>query len=235
MICLECGEAVPGTTVKARPTVSTQALAHADSADSSGSDASHELASVSNTTFSAALAQAAADSEAALPQSKTRGDSDSCAVNSDHINQQVPGLVSHTESVPNLAELADDSDTVPQGTTGTGTASPAAEVDNMEVENAHATTEAASAEKVPAAAEEGSDPGCIGNPLYEEPDPVRPVPVAAAELALQPALQPALAPVASEGNKGTPGPSSCPDKGAGPFSLLVMYIYYLLAQPARLR
>ena len=176
--------------------------------------------SVSNDTFSAALADAAAETETTLPQSNTRGNSESCVVNSDHSNQQVPGLVSHTDSVANTAELADDSAVVLQGTSGTGIALPAAEVDKMEIEDTHATIAEASAEKVPVVAEEGSDPDCIGNPLYEEPDPVRPVPVAAAELALQPdlqpALQPALAPVQSAENPGSPGPSSCPDKGAGP-------------------
>ena len=229
MRCLEGGEAVPGTTVKARPTVSTQALARADTAGSAGSDASHALMSDSNTAFSAALAEAAADQEASLPQSNEPGDSDSCAVNGSHINQQVPGLISHTEFVPNPAELADDSAQVPQGTTGPGAASPAAEVDQMKIENAHATTEAASSEKVPVLAE-CSDPDCIGNPLYEEPDPVRPVPAAGAELALQPALQPALKPVASEGNTGPSGPSSCRDEGAGSIlPVVLMFEYYLLA------
>ena len=208
MSCLEGGEAVPGTTVKARPTVSTQALARADTAGSAGSDASHAN---SNYAFSAALAEAASDPEASLLPSNAGGHSDSCAVKSGHSNQQDPGLVSQTGSVPNPAEVDDDSAVVPQGSIGKGTASPAAEVDTMDAGNA--TT---SAEQVPVVAEEGSDPDCIGNPLYEEPDPVRPVP--AAELALQPALQPAHQPAqehaASEVNTGPPGPSSCPDEGA---------------------
>ena len=158
------------------------------------------------------MAEAASDPEASLLPSNAGEDSDSCAVKSGHINQQDPGLVSHTEFVPSSAEVADDSAGVPQGGTGTGAASTAAEVDQMEVENASASTEAASAEKVPVP-EEKLDSDCIGNPLYEEPDPVRPVPVAAAELALHPALQPALDPLASEGTTGPPGPSSCPDEG----------------------
>lgn len=225
MRCLEGGEAVPGTTVKARPTVSTQALARAETAGSAGSDASHAFMSVSNDTFSAALADAAAETEATLPQSNTRGNSESCVVNSDHSNQQVPGLVSHTDSVANTAELADDSAVVLQGTSGTGAALPAAEVDKMEIEDTHATIAEASAEKVPVVAEEGSDPDCIGNPLYEEPDPVRPVPLAAAELALQPDLQPALASVTSAENPGSSGPSSCPDKGAGPVLPIILILY----------
>lgn len=194
--CLEGGEAVPGTAVKAKPSVSAQASAHADSVGRAGSDASHAN---SNTAFSTALAEAAADPEASLPKSKAAGDIDSTAVHNDSNNQEDTGVVSPVESVPGSAEVADGSAVVPQASTGT--ASPTAEVDMIKG-SAASIAEAASAEKVPA--EEGDDPDCIGNPLYEEPDPVRPVPVAAAE--------PALQSHASKGHREAPGPSN--DKGA---------------------
>lgn len=156
------------------------------------------------------MAEAAACPGVSLPKSKAAGDVDSSAVQNDSNSEQDTGIVSPVESVPSPAEVADDSAVVPQASTGTGSASPAAEVDVIQVDNANAASiaEAASAEKVLAVAEEGDDPDCIGNPLYEEPDPVRPVPVAAAELALQLSLQSD----ASEGRIEAPGRSDT--KGA---------------------
>lgn len=195
--CLEGGEAVPGTAVKAKPSVSAQASARADSVGRAGSDASHAN---SNTAFSAALAEAAADPEANLPKSKAAGDIDSTAVHNDSNNQEDTGVVSPVESVPGSAAVADSSAVVPQASTGT--ASPTAEVGMIKgnIASAASIAEAASAEKVPAVAKQGDDPDCIGNPLYEEPDPVRPVPVAVAE--------PALQSDASKLHREAPGPSS---------------------------
>lgn len=183
MRCLDGGEAVPGTAVKARPTTSSQALAHAGS---DGSKANN------STAFSAALAEAAAEAADSIPQSSTADDTDSLATNSSKKTQHDSSFVSPSEAIPKPAALAEDSALAVQ--VNTCTASPAAEVlDEGMAGSAQTTcaTEAACADNVPVA-QEVSDPDCIGNPLYEDPDPVRPVPVAATELALQPASYPTL-------------------------------------------
>lgn len=207
---------MPGTTVKAKPSVSAQASACADTVGRAGSDASHAN---SNTAFSIALAEAAADPSVSLPKSKAPGDVDSTAVHNDSNNQDDTGVVSLLECVPSPAEVADDSAVVPQASTGTGTASPAAGVDMIKADSANTASiaEAAPAEQVPAVAKMDNDPDCIGNPLYEEPDPVRPVPVPA-ELALQPALQSH----APEGHTEAIGP--CNNKGAKSTRAASMYV-----------
>ncbi|KAL3147858.1 hypothetical protein ABBQ32_002579 [Trebouxia sp. C0010 RCD-2024] len=208
--CLDGGEAVPGTAVKARPTSSAQAVAHADRAGSAGSDASKAN---SSTAFNAALAEAVEGALDSFPPSNTANDA---AVNSSKDVQHGSSSPRPSESVSAPTTLAADPALAPQA--AWGIASPAPQVVALYQPGSTQDTsaeEAAWAEQIPAATEEVSDPDCIGNPLYEEPDPVRQVPVAAAEPALLPASHPALPSSAPEATAELPVPSvGHPEQGS---------------------
>lgn len=222
---MDGGEAVPGTAVKARPTSSAQAVAHADRAGSAGSDASKAN---SSTAFNAALAEAVEGALDSFPPSNTANDA---AVNSSKDVQHGSSSPRPSESVSAPTTLAADPALAPQA--AWGIASPAPQVVALYQPGSTQDTsaeEAAWAEQIPAATEEVSDPDCIGNPLYEEPDPVRQVPVAAAEPALLPASHPALPSSAPEATAELPVPSvGHPEQGMRP--VLDCMGHYLRTMP----
>ena len=184
--CLEGGEAVPGTTVKARPALPVQTLTPADTDGSTGSGAS--LAD-KHTAFSAALAEAAPEIDSSLPQSRAAVSSSSDADFADAPDGSLPAAA---EAPCTSADLPQHE--VSELQASTELVSPAAEADVGSRQLRSPTAAAKQLIALPDAitAEHSCGPDCIGNPLYEEQTRAVPMPTA------QPAFQSALPPADSQ-------------------------------------
>ena len=180
---MEGGEAVPGTSVKARSTF--QALARADTAGSAGSDASQPDKAIA---FSAALAEAAAQAD----DSGSHVAPDQDVANATKADKQDQSLASASEILQPPVILPEDQSALPQAPTITARLPEEAGISGAETSDGHTLTSIdarnSDAPRNAAATEERTDQDCIGNPLYEEPDPVRPVPMPVVN---EPGLQPA--------------------------------------------
>lgn len=193
--CLEGEAAVPGTVKKIRPAASAQALALADTHGSSGGDstgfggtsslsasldeAHAEVNDIQHLTEASGISAKNADTE----QPETITDS----LQEQHPTDSAEALLPAAHSAAACVSAADS------GQYGSDTASPTLLAVQREL--GEATTAVAPAAKTALPPQQmvlpeniaavTAEPECVSNPLYEEPDPLRPVPAPAADSALQ--------------------------------------------------
>lgn len=208
--CLEGGEAVPGTTVKARSTV--QALA--DTAGSAGSDASQPDKA---TAFNAVLAEAAAQADDDNSQSSSHEEPAQDTANTTKADEQHQQSGSASANLHPPVTVPEDQSALPQAPSITACTSEEAGTSDTEATGDHTVTSEdvgnSDAPHYATAAAEGTNEDCIGNPLYEEPDPVRAVPMPAVDPAFQPALQPAQSALPSAAEVQTEASGSAIEHG----------------------
>lgn len=193
--CLEGEAAVPGTVKKIRPAASAPALALADTHGSSGGD-STEFDGTSSLSASLDKAHAEVNDIQQLTEasgiSAKNADTEQPETTTDSLQEQHP-----SDSAQALLPAAHSADThvspADSCQHGSDTASPTlpavqAEFGEMTTAAAPAATTALPPQQMALpenTAAVTAEPECVSNPLYEEPDPLRPVPAPAADSALQ--------------------------------------------------
>ncbi len=205
--CLEGEAAVPGTVKKARPATSAIALARTDTNDSVGGDSSDSSGNRSlHAIMDEALAHTSDSQQLTAPDDLSAKSQD--ANQPDNITESSLEQVAPAEAAQHAAETADGSGASAAGSLGGGDGThssmsglPSVQHQAVQSEVAEATANIALAaetaqplqqacgldDTAPAAAAAAAaavDSDCVSNPLYEEPDPLRPVPIAAADSAL---------------------------------------------------
>ena len=205
--CLEGEAAVPGTVKKAR--LATSALACADTNDSVGVDSSD---STDNKSLHAILDEALAHTsdDQQLTASGDLSAKSEDANQPDILVESSLEQVAPAEAAQHAAQTADGPDVSAATSLGSGNDThapvsglPSVQRQAIQSEVAEATADiafaaetaqpiqqecaldnaAAAAAATAAAAAAAADSDCVSNPLYEEPDPLRPVPIAAADSA----------------------------------------------------
>ncbi|DBB07301.1 TPA: hypothetical protein ACH3X3_008802 [Trebouxia sp. C0006] len=205
--CLEGEAAVPGTVKKAR--LATSALARADTNDSVGVDSSD---STDNKSLHAILDEALAHTsdDQQLTASGDLSAKSEDANQPDILAESSLEQVAPAEAAQHAAQTADGPDVSAATSLGSGNDThapvsglPSVQRQAIQSEVAEATADiafaaetaqpiqqecaldnaAAAAAATAAAAAAAADSDCVSNPLYEEPDPLRPVPIAAADSA----------------------------------------------------
>ncbi|KAA6428155.1 MAG: hypothetical protein FRX49_01751 [Trebouxia sp. A1-2] len=199
--CLEGEAAVPGTIKKAQPATSVLALARADTNDSVGGDSSDFTG---NRTLHASLDEALAhtsDSQQLTAPGRLSAKS-KVANRPDNTAESVLEQVAQAEAAQHAVRTADGSGASAAASLGCGndthspvSVRPSAQHQAVQPDVAEATAFAAETaqplqqecgldDAAAAAAAGAANSDCVSNPLYEEPDPLRPVPIAAADSAL---------------------------------------------------
>jgi len=197
--CLEGEAAVPGTVKKAR--LATSALARADTNDSVGVDSSD---STDNKSLHAILDEALAHTsdDQQLTASGDLSAKSEDANQPDILAESSLEQVAPAEAAQHAAQTADGPGVSAATSLGSGNDThapvsglPSVQRQAIQSEVAEATADIAFAAETAqpiqqecaldnaAAAAAAADSDCVSNPLYEEPDPLRPVPIAAADSA----------------------------------------------------
>ena len=203
---LEGEAAVPGTVKKARP--ATSALARADTNDSVGVDSSDSTDDKSlHAILDEALAHTSDDQQLTASGDLSAKSED--ANQPDILAESSLEQVAPAEAAQHAAQTADGPDVSAATSLGSGNDThapvsglPSVQRQAIQSEVAEATADiafaaetaqpiqqecaldnAAAAAATAAAAAAAADSDCVSNPLYEEPDPLRPVPIAAADSA----------------------------------------------------
>ena len=208
--CLEGEAAVPGTVKKAR--LATSALARADTNDSVGVDSSDSTDNKSlHAILDEALAHTSDDQQLTASVDLSAKSED--ANQPDILAESSLEQVAPAEAAQHAAQTADGPDVSAATSLGSGNDThapvsglPSVQRQAIQSEVAEATADiafaaetaqpiqqecaldnaaaaAAAATAAAAAAAAAADSDCVSNPLYEEPDPLRPVPIAAADSA----------------------------------------------------
>ncbi|KAL0032631.1 hypothetical protein WJX77_011729 [Trebouxia sp. C0004] len=198
--CLEGEAAVPGTVKKARPATSALALARADTNDSGDSSDSTGNRSL-HATLDEALAHTSDSQQLTAPSGLLAKSEDATqpVVTAESLLEHI----APAEAAQHAAQTADDSGASAAARLGSGndTHSPVSGLPSVHCQAVHtevadATANIAIAAETAqplqqeceidddAAAAAAADSDGVSNPLFEEPDPLRPVPVAAADSAL---------------------------------------------------
>ena len=201
--CLEGEAAVPGTVKKARPATSARALARADTNDSVGGDSSDSTGNRSlHATLDEALAHTSNSQQLTAPgclSAKSEDANQPDVTAESLLEQEAPA-----EAALHAAQTADGSGASAAASLGSGkdthspvSGLPSVQRQAVQSEVAEATANIAFAaetaqplqqecalDNAAAAAAAVADSDYVSNPLYEEPDPLRPIPIAAADPAL---------------------------------------------------
>lgn len=181
--CLEGEAAIPGTVRKARPVTSAQALACADTTDSIGESSCR---SDHSKGFNAVL-----DEAAKQPNALQRTTHSGALASDSHVEElgmEADSLddLHQADSVTDEQEAAAITDFQPESHA-------VACIDTVKPEMAHTSLSIAAEPKAPESAQHADSQAdvadCIGNPLYEEPDVLRPVPQTTSGSATQLAFQ----------------------------------------------
>lgn len=181
--CLEGEAAIPGTVRKARPVTSAQALACADTTDSI---ADSSCRSDHSKGFNAVLDEAAEQPNAL--QRTTHGGAPASDSHVEKLGMEADNLddLHQADSVTDDQEAAAITDFQPESHA-------VACIDTVKPEMAHTSLSIAAEPKAPESAPHADSQAdvadCIGNPLYEEPDILRPVPQTTSGSATQLAFQ----------------------------------------------
>ena len=208
--CLEGEAAVPGTVKKARPATSALALARADTNDSVDGDSSDSTGNRSlHATLDGALAHTSNSQQLTAPGGLSAKSED--ANQPDILAESSLEQVAPAEAAQHAAQTADGPGVSAATSLGSGDGThspvsglPSVQRQAIQSEVAEATADIAvaaetaqpiqqefaldnaadaAAAAAAAAATAAADSDCVSNPLYEEPDPLRPVPIAAADSA----------------------------------------------------
>ena len=194
--CLEGEAAVPGTVKKTRPAASAQAIALADTYGSSGGD---------STEFNSTRCLSASLDTAHAEVNDTQQLTEAGRISAKNADIEQPETITDSlqeqhalDSAQALLPAAHSADTGVSAADscqyGSDTASPTLPAVQTEIgETTTAAAPAATTALPPQqmalptnSAAVTAEPECVSNPLYEEPDPIRPVPAPAADSALQP-------------------------------------------------
>ena len=201
--CLEGEAAVPGTVKKARPATSALALARADTNDSAGGASSDSTGNRSlHALLDEVLAHTSNSQQLTAPGDLSAKSQD--ANQPDIIAQSSLEQVAPAEVAQHATQTADGSGASAAANLGSGNDTrppvsglPSVQRQAVQSEVAEATVNIAFAAETAqplqqecahddAAAAAAADSDCVSNPLYEyeEPDPLRTDPIAAADSAL---------------------------------------------------